>query len=118
MPHNRRVLYLEDEIIIALDTAETLRELGFAEVAIAHNLRKARSLAAAGRFDVALLDVNLGSGEVSIPFGRDLIATGMIVIFASGYNRAEMESEHPDLVFLEKPLNAETITDALIRAGD
>jgi len=60
MPSDRRILYLEDEIIIALDTAETLREMGFAQVGLAHNLRKARKLAEAGGYDVALLDVNVG----------------------------------------------------------
>ena len=117
MPPDGTILYLEDEIIIALDTAQTLTEMGFVEVAVAHNLRKARRLAEAQRFDYALLDVNLGDGEVSLPFGQELIANGVRVVFASGYNRAEMEAEHPGLVFVEKPLNAGNIGAALAAAA-
>ena len=117
MPPDRSILYLEDEIIIALDTAQTLEEMGFAEVAVAHNLRKARRLAEEHRFDVALLDVNLGGGELSLDFGRELMGRGVAVIFASGYNRREMEGEHDGLVFVEKPLNASVIGAALAEAG-
>ena len=117
IPPERRILYLEDEIIIALDTAETLRDMGFAEVGVANTLRKARALAAEGDFHMALLDVNLGGREHSLDFGRGLIAAGMPVIFATGYNRVEMEAEHSDLVFVEKPLNAEAIAAALARVG-
>ena len=117
MPPDAPILYLEDEIIIALDTAQTLREMGFARVAVCHNLRKARRLAEAGSFRHALLDVNLGDGETSFAFGRELMARGVAVVFASGYNRAEMEADHPDLVFVEKPLGAEAIAAAFDRAG-
>jgi len=41
----------------------------------------------------------------------------MPVVFASGYNKAEMETEHSDLVFIEKPLNAETISTAFRRVA-
>lgn len=115
MTASRRILYLEDEIIIALDTAQTLRELGFAQVDIAHNLRRARAFVARGAYEFALLDVNLGTGELSIPFGRELIAGGTRVLFATGYNRVEMEQEHGDLLFIEKPLSAGVIADALRR---
>lgn len=113
MPAERRLLYLEDEIIIALDTAQVLSEMGLGEVAVAHNLRRATALAEAERFDMALLDVNLGDDVTSLAFGRTLLAQGTDVIFASGYNSREMEAEHPDLVFIEKPLTAEVIRQAL-----
>jgi DNA-binding NtrC family response regulator len=116
-PEDSAILYLEDEIIIALDTAQTLRDMGFAEVSVAHNLRKARRLAEATRFDYALLDVNLGDGQLSLDFGRDLMARGVRVIFASGYNRAEMAAEHDGLVFVEKPLTAEVLGRAVAEAG-
>ena len=115
MVREGRILYLEDEIIIALDTAQTLRDLGFSEVCVAHNLRKARTLAEEQTFEVALLDVNLGDGALSLDFGRELLARGLPVIFATGYNSSEMRAEHGDLVFIEKPLSAQSSAEVLDR---
>jgi len=115
LPSECAILYLEDEIIIALDTAQTLREMGFAAVHLVHNLRRARSVAEAETLDCALLDVNIAGEGLSLEFGRALIARGLHVVFASGYNRHEMEAEHGGLTFVEKPLSAGAIADAFAR---
>jgi DNA-binding NtrC family response regulator len=115
-PSDAAILYLEDEIIVALDTSQTLTELGFSTVHLCHNLRRAQALSeklSAG--DFALLDVNIAGEGLSIELGRDLLARGVHVVFASGYNRHEMEAEHAGLPFVEKPLTAETIRDAFAR---
>ena len=115
-PSDATILYLEDEIIIALDTAQTLEELGFAAIRVVHNLRRARAEAEALiSGDCALLDVNISGEGLSLDLGRELIARGVRVVFASGYNRHEMEAEHAGLTFVEKPLNAETIADGFAR---
>ena len=49
------------------------------------------------------------------PLMEALIARGLHVVFASGYNRHEMEAEHDGLTFVEKPLSAEAIADAFAR---
>ena len=115
-PSDCAILYLEDEIIVALDTAQTLEEMGFAEVRLVHNLRRARAEAEAVLPRCALLDVNIAGEGLSIDFGQGLMAQGVSVVFASGYNRHEMEAEHAGLVFVEKPLSAEAIADAFARA--
>lgn len=118
-PFDHVILYLEDEIIIALDTAQTLEDMGFAHIHVAHNLRRAIVHADAGNPAVtcALLDVNIASEGLSLEFGRSLIARGLPVVFASGYNRHEMEAEHGGLIFVEKPLSAQVLVDAFDRAG-
>lgn len=116
-PSDWAILYLEDEIIIALDTAQTLREMGFSAVHMVHNLRRAWSVAESEALDCALLDVNIAGEGLSLDFGRDLIARGLRVVFASGYNRHEMEAEHAGLTFVEKPLNTEAIADAFARCA-
>ncbi|WP_116085950.1 response regulator [Tropicimonas sp. IMCC34011] len=110
------ILYVEDEIIIALDTAQTLEEMGFSNVVVAHTLDKARRLAAEQSFEIALLDINLGGGEISLDFGIELRERGTNVIFASGYNSDEMRLENPGCEFIEKPLTRKTIRDAVVRA--
>jgi DNA-binding NtrC family response regulator len=117
LPNDSAILYLEDEIIVALDTAQTLEEMGFAEVRLVHNLRRAHAEAEARLPDCALLDVNIAGEGLSLDFGQGLMARGVSVIFASGYNRHEMESEHSGLVFVEKPLSALAIEEAFARAG-
>jgi DNA-binding NtrC family response regulator len=109
------ILYVEDEIIIALDTAQTLEDMGFAEVRLAHNLRRARVLAEQDVPDCALLDVNIAGEGLSLELGAALMAQGVPVVFASGYNRHEMEAEHAGLTFVEKPLSAAAIADAFER---
>ncbi len=118
-PSNSTILYLEDEIIIALDTAQTLEEMGFQGVHVAHNLRRAAALAEAeaDRIDCALLDVNIAGEGMSLEFGRGLLARGISVVFASGYNSHEMETEHEGLTFVEKPLNASVIAAAFDRVA-
>lgn len=114
-PADAHVLYAEDEIIIALDTAQLLEDMGFSNVVVVHNLRRAETIAATKAFDLALLDVNLGGGDMSLDLGRQLIAQGVQVVFATGYNSDEMEAEHPDLVFIEKPLTMEAVSAAVGR---
>ena len=117
MPPNKGpILYLEDEIIIALDTAQTLADLGFGPIEVVHNLRRARAQAEELRpGDSALLDVNIAGEGLSLDLGRALIARGVRVVFASGYNLHEMETEHAGLTFVEKPLNARTIAEGFAR---
>lgn len=118
LTNNASILYLEDEIIIALDTAQTLEEMGFGKVHVVHNLRRATTLAEseADRLSFALLDVNIFGEGLSLDFGRALMDRGVSVVFASGYNRHEMEEEHEGLTFVEKPLYAATIAEAFARA--
>lgn len=116
-PSECTLLYLEDEIIIALDTTQTLEEMGFASVHTVHNLRRAQAVAREARPDFALLDVNIAGEGLSLEFGRSLMAQGVGVVFASGYNRREMEAEHRGMWFVEKPLSTDEITDAFVRLG-
>ena len=106
-----RILYVEDEIIVALDVSDGLRDvLGF-EVSMAHNLASAQALAEKNDFDLALLDINLGHGERSIGLGRELAERGVYVVFASGYNRSEM-SEIEGFPLIEKPFQIEDLQAA------
>ena len=110
-PSRPRLLYVEDEIIVALDVEDGLTsELGF-DVTTAHNLSGARAVAAKYDFDFALLDLNLGNGERSTELGLDLARNGVHVVFASGYNRNEIE-EIADFKLVEKPFRITDIAQA------
>jgi len=103
------ILYAEDDAIIAMEMTEVLREIGFANVLVANNLGQANAFAESHEIDIALLDVNLGHGERSADLGRSLAAAGALVIFVSGYTKANLGSSFRDFDFLEKPIAREDV---------
>jgi CheY-like chemotaxis protein len=62
---SRRVLVVDDELLIALDLEQMLVDMGACVVGPATNLDSALELAANEQIDCAFLDVNLG-GNVSV----------------------------------------------------
>lgn len=111
IPSKSRLLYVEDEVIVALDVSDGLsRELGF-EVHMAHNLSTAMSKCAQLSFDFALLDMNLGNGENSLALGLMLAERGTHVVFASGYNRNEI-AKIDAFQLIEKPFQLSDIAAA------
>lgn len=114
-PLKPKVLYVEDEVIVALDVAEGLSsELGF-QVCVAHNLTAANRLADENAYEFALLDMNLGHGERSTELGIRLAASGTHVVFASGYNRNEID-EIANFQLIEKPFQIDDIRAAFAAA--
>ncbi|MEY1557840.1 response regulator [Yoonia sp. R2331] len=110
-----KVLYVEDEVIVALDVADGLsQEFGF-EVRVAHNLTAAYQMIAREDFTFALLDMNLGHGERSTELGKTLAASGTHVVFASGYNRNEID-EIANFQLIEKPFMLSDIHKAFTAA--
>ena len=110
---NFSVLHVEDEIIVAIETASVLADLGFGTVRVAHTLRSAENLVRSERFDIALLDVNLGNGERTVELGLALRERGTHVVFASGYNKCELSARIQDFDFFEKPLSRLEIEEVL-----
>ena len=107
-----RILYVEDEVIVALDVADSLKyDYGF-DVAVAHNLRTANVLAQSQDFDFALLDVNLGNNERSCELGQTLRDRGVTVVFASGYESKAI-SELDGFTVIEKPFLVSDVGAAL-----
>ncbi len=115
-PSRPKVLYVEDEVIVALDVADGLAlDLGY-EVSMAHNLTTAFEMTKTIAFDYALLDLNLGHGERSITLGEMLAKKGTHVVFASGYNREEI-NEIADYLMIEKPFQIEDVARAFKSKG-
>ena len=83
-PVPRRVLLVEDNMIIALDTEENLLELGVGEVIMTSSNDAALASIEGSLPDFALLDFNLG-GETSEATARALERLGVPFAFATGY---------------------------------
>ena len=80
----KRILLVEDSMIIALDTEECLLQLGAAAVTVHGTVAGSLEALAAEHFDFALLDHNLGT-ESSEPVAQELRARGIPFWLATGY---------------------------------
>jgi DNA-binding response OmpR family regulator len=107
-----KALYLEDEALIAMDGEEILKRMGVGNVYVAYSVKDALKAVAAGSFDLALLDVNLGDGQSSVKLAEQLIEQGTVVVFASGYNPSEGMVGGLDVPLVVKPFDEHTIRAA------
>lgn len=109
----KRVLVVEDSMIIALDTEECLESLGAEEVAVQGTV--AGALAALGRedFDFALLDFNLGS-ESGDKVAEELRTRAIPFWLATGYGgMAEKAAELGAQGLLVKPYGREELVQIM-----
>jgi CheY-like chemotaxis protein len=110
------VLLVEDEYLIALDAEQILKGLGVANVEIASTLHEGEKCVEEGRFDLAVLDVNL-NGQFSFPIAETLRRRGIPVVFASGYElRDRTPAGFEAGVCVTKPYTSERLKEALSAA--
>lgn len=110
-----RVLLVEDESLISMLAEDILEEAG-CEVMSAMRLDEALQLAASERFDVAVLDINLGGGQTSYPIARLLTERSMPFAFASGYGHQALSTDFKNHVMVQKPYNPDSLREAISRA--
>ncbi|WP_237476374.1 HWE histidine kinase domain-containing protein [Lichenibacterium dinghuense] len=82
----KRLLLVEDSMMIALDAQAMLAEEGL-DVEVAGTIADAERLLTVDSFDVAVLDVNL-SGETSFGVADRLFSLRMPFVFATGYGES------------------------------
>src|ERR1700692_3817867 len=80
----RRILVVEDEMIVAWLLEDMLADLGCAVVGPAVSINQALAMIDAEAIDAAVLDVNL-NGQVSYPIADALAARGVPFVFSTGY---------------------------------
>jgi CheY-like chemotaxis protein len=121
MPDNavfvgRRVLVVEDEMMIAMLVEDMLAELGCAVVGPAHALDAALDLARTeDGLDAALLDVNL-AGQPVFAVADALREKGVPAIFSTGYGDAGLRDVDRGAPVLQKPFRAGDLARALTAA--
>jgi two-component system CheB/CheR fusion protein len=99
-----RVLVVEDSLHIAETLCHDLEDAGYECVGPVGRLSKAWAVAAEGRFDVALLDVNLADERV-YPLARDLAARGIPFVLLTGYGAEDIPEDLRDAPLLSKPVD-------------
>lgn len=109
-------LVVEDALIIAMDAADMLGDLGASDVATASSVAEALRLVGSQPFAFALLDVNLGR-ESSLPVAQALAARGVPFALATGYGETEeVRSSYPPAPILQKPYTIEMVRAAVAQA--
>jgi CheY-like chemotaxis protein len=108
----KRVLIVEDELMIRMLLEGMLEDLGHTIAGQAGTIEEALTLANQAEFDVALLDVNL-NGKPITPVVAVLAARGLPFVFASGYGQRGVPEEYRDSPALQKPFQAEALAAAL-----
>jgi CheY-like chemotaxis protein len=99
----RHVLVVEDSMIIAMDTEDSLRALGVSIVTTAGNVATAIDSINADPPDFAILDYNLGN-ESSEAVAKRLRDDGIPFVLATGYGElADTIEEYGAQALLKKP---------------
>jgi CheY-like chemotaxis protein len=104
----RRVLIVEDDVMIRMLIEDMLGDLGFAVAAEASKVHEALAAVDSTAFDVAILDVNL-SGETTGPVAEALAARGTPFVFATGYGEHGLPDQFRDRPLLKKPFQIESL---------
>ena len=108
----RKVLIVEDEMIVAWLLEDMLAELGCVVVGPTASVKQALAMIDAAPIEVAVLDVNL-NGEMSYPVADALTARGVPFVFVTGYDKGRMPDGYRDLPVLQKPFHRVELTDML-----
>src|SRR5665213_2757687 len=110
----RRILVVEDEMLVLMMAEDMLADLGCEAVTSAATVNQALALIETEVFDAALLDMNLG-GDKSFPVADALAARRVPFIFATGYTGQDMREGYRDRPVLKKPFRYEDLTGVLSR---
>jgi CheY-like chemotaxis protein len=111
----RRVLVIEDEMIVAMLLEDMLADLGCTVLGPAARVDQALTIIAAARsLDAAVLDVNL-NGQKSYPVADALVARGVPFLFTTGYRRDSVMNGYRSFPQLEKPFKLSELADALAK---
>ncbi|RVV98456.1 GAF domain-containing protein [Mesobaculum littorinae] len=107
------VLLLEDNMVIALDASDLLKEVGAEAVTTCGSVADAMAALDAATPDLGVLDLNLGS-ETSEAVAHRLVELGVPFVFATGYDSADdAVAAFPAVPLVRKPFSAAELKQAL-----
>jgi CheY-like chemotaxis protein len=112
----KRVLVVEDELMIRMLLQDMLADLGHTLAGEAGRIDEAMALATSGEFDVAILDVNLNGQPIS-PVVEILVARGLPFVFATGYGQRGVPEPYRQTPTLQKPFQADALAQAIEAAA-
>jgi CheY-like chemotaxis protein len=112
---NRKVLVVEDEMMIAMLIEDMLDAFGCRLVGPATSVPRALELLDKEQVEVAVLDLNL-DGKDTYAIADALRQKGVPFIFATGYGLTGVRVEYENRPVLQKPFQARELETALVEA--
>jgi len=107
-----RVLVVEDEFLIAYYLKRELGQLGANVIGPVARIPEALAAIADCDPEAAVVDVNL-AGEMAYPVADALLARGVPMVFATGYDRDAIPERYADVPRRLKPVVAAELVRAL-----
>ena len=109
----RRILVVEDEMLVLIMIEDMLADLGCKSVTSA-TVDRALASINSQVFDVALLDMTL-NGDDSHPVAEALSARGVPFVYSTGNTGQSLRDGYSDRPVLKKPFKDEELTAILTR---
>ncbi|WP_426124274.1 response regulator [Pararhizobium sp. PWRC1-1] len=111
-PKVKRILVVEDEVLLAMQLEDLLIEMGHEVVGPAIRIPEALEFARQAHFDFAVLDINV-AGSQSFPIADILSARAIPFVFATGYGAEGFPPEYCDHPTLQKPYEPRELQQAI-----
>jgi DNA-binding response OmpR family regulator len=108
----RRILIVEDEMMIAMMLEDMLTDLGYGIAGLAAKPDQALAAIAQGSIDAAILDVNL-DGRNSYEIAAALTEKGVPFLFSTGYSALALDERYRGRRLLQKPFRQDELGIAL-----
>ena len=110
----RRILVVEDEMLVLLMFEDMLGDLGCASVTAAATVNQALAALDTQIFDAAMLDMNL-NGNNSYAVADALALRSVPFVFSTGYSGHDMRDGYRDRPVLKKPFTEKELVEMLAR---
>jgi CheY-like chemotaxis protein len=109
-----RVLFVEDELLVAIVTEEDLQSAGCVVLGPYTTLASAMEAARTQEFDLAILDINL-KGDMVYPLADELVKERLPFVFLTGYASVSVPERFRSAPRIAKPLNPAALIEAIRR---
>lgn len=107
-----QILVLEDDVLIAMDLAATLEEMGASVQGPVHTAEQAELSIARRKPDLALLDFKL-NGHTSERIAQRLEDMEVPVVFITGHSRRHLPERFRNHTIIQKPVSPKALRDLM-----
>ena len=108
----RRILIIEDQILISMDLEEIVNNCGSIPVGPAHTISEALRFVSENEFDAAILDINI-DGDMVFSVADRLSILKKPFIFITGYTTDDFPDLYPGVPIVAKPFSRKGLSAAI-----